>query len=75
MALPQEECVFSNGISNFAADHGAFCFVHPNKEVPNQKTTFRIVKILGKQEVSATGNALVLRQFEHTIRYALLKTG
>jgi len=60
MALPSEECVFINGISNLAAGHGAFCCVHPNKEVPNHKTTLRIVKSLEKQVVSATGNALVL---------------
>jgi hypothetical protein len=60
MALPQEECVFINGISNFAAGHGAFWWVHLNKDVPNQKTIFRIVKILGKQGVFETGNALFL---------------
>jgi len=59
MAL-QEKCVLINGISNFAAGLGAFYCVHPNNEVPNHKTTVRIVKILGKQGVSATGNALVL---------------
>lgn len=66
MALPHEECVFINGISNFAAGHEAFCCVHPNKEIPNQKTTLRIVNILEKQVVSVTGNALVPWQFEYT---------
>ena len=63
-----------NGISNFAAGHGTFYCVRPNKETPNQKTTFRIVKILGKQGVSTTGNALVLWKFEHTIRYSLTRS-
>jgi hypothetical protein len=60
MDLPQEECVFINGISHFSAGREAFRCVHPNKAVLHLTTAMRTVKMLGKHGVSATGNALGL---------------
>jgi hypothetical protein len=53
-------CVHHYGISHFSAGGEAFRCVHPNKEVLNLTTAMRLVKILGKQGVSATENALGL---------------